>query len=188
MAVSGVGTRLTTAVAVSAAVRDFEQAKTTLAETHKLTPGDNGALLIQEAKRPHRAGDGDDDAKPDQDDDSHPCELAPAYGAATTRLVCGWDAKALASLGPWLTRGATLETSTVDAHFDVHVQPLRPTIAAEKRLFSILLGSMLGGELGPSGVLASSLKPLGETSRTLQTISTRCRSTSRCPIPARRAP
>jgi hypothetical protein len=151
MAVSGVGARLTTAIAVSGAVRDFEQAKATLAETHKLTPGDNGALLIQEAKRPHRAGGVDDDAKPDQDDDSHPCELAPAYGAATTRLVCGWDSKALASLGPWLTRGATRETSTVDAHVDVHVQPLRPTIAAEKRLFSILLGSMLGGGLGPSG-------------------------------------
>ncbi len=154
VAVSGSGARLSALVAVSAAVRDFEQAKTTLAEKHKLAPGENGALLIERLGHPPRqAGDPDDDGKSNEDvDDAHACELAPAYGAAPTRLVCGWDANALAALGPWLTRGATRQTSTYDAHVDVRMQPLRSTIAAERRMFSILLGTVIGGRLGLSGV------------------------------------
>ncbi len=153
VAVSGTGARLTAMVAVSAAVRDFEEARTSLAEKHKLVPGDNGVLLVQRlAHRSHRAGDPDDDGKSAEDsDDVHACELAPAYGAAPTRLVCGWDTNALAKLGPWLTRGATRQTSTYDAHVEVHMQPLRSTIAAERRMFSIVLGTVLGGRLGLSG-------------------------------------
>ncbi len=150
VAVVGAGARLTTMVAVSAAVRDLEQAKTSLSEKHKLTPGDNGALLIHGlGHSPRRADDADDDGR--DGDDGHACELAPAFGAATTRLVCAWDPKALAALGPWLTRGATRQTSTYDAHVDVRMQPLKPTIMAEKRLFSLLLGTVLGGRLGLSG-------------------------------------
>ena len=153
VAVSGAGARMTTMIAVSAAVRDLEHAKTILAERHKLTPGDNGVLVIQRiARSPRRGGDGDNDGRSDEDgDDTHTCELAPAYGAAPTRLVCAWDPKALAALGPWLTRGATRQASTSDAHVDVYMQPLRAAIAAEKRLFSILLGTVLGGRLGLSG-------------------------------------
>ena len=152
VAVSGTGARMATMVAVAAAVRDLEKAKTSLAEKHKLIPGDNGALIIQGLRRsPRRGDDADDDGKGGEDGDGHACELAPAYGAASSRLVCAWDPKALSALGPWLTRGATRQTSTFDAHIDVHVQPLRSTIAAEKRLFSLLLGTVLGGRLGLSG-------------------------------------
>ena len=77
-----------------------------------------------------------------------PASSRLSYGDGAFRLVCADDAKQLAALGPWLTRGATRETSTYDAHVDLRMQPLKATIAAERRLFSILLGTMLGGRLG----------------------------------------
>lgn len=146
MTVAGTGAHLTPAVGASAAVRDLEAAKGALAEHHKLVAGANGALLIQKlARAPHAADESGDSS---DDDDERACELAPAYGDGAFRLVCADDAKQLAALGPWLTRGATRETSTNDAHVDLRMQPLKATIAAERRLFSILLGTMLGGRLG----------------------------------------
>jgi hypothetical protein len=157
VAVSGTGPRLTSALGASAAVRDVEAAKTALAEHHKLVPGGNGALLIEPlARRPHPADDSDDDSS---DEGGHACELAPSYGDGAFRLVCAGDPKELAALGPWLTRGATRESSTYDAHVDVRMQPLKPTISEERRLFSLLLGTVLGGRLGVPGArdLAQSL-------------------------------
>jgi hypothetical protein len=147
--VSGTGAHLTPAVGLSAAVRDLDAAKATLGEHHKLVPGGNGALLLQQLGRPPRpAGESGDSS---DEDEGRACELAPAYGDGAFRLVCADDAKELAALGPWLTRGATRETSTTDAHVDLRMQPLKATIGAERRLFSVLLGTMLGGRVGISG-------------------------------------
>jgi hypothetical protein len=148
--VAGAGTHPSTAVGTSAAVRDLEAAKATLGEHHKLVAGPNGALLIEKlATRPHPGDPGGDSS---DDDGSRACEIAPAYGDGAFRLVCADDAKELATLGPWLTRGATRETSTYDAHVDLRMQPLRTTITAERRLFSVLLGTVLGGRLGLTNV------------------------------------
>jgi hypothetical protein len=145
--VAGAGPHLSKAVGVSAAVRDIEVAKSLVGALHyDLVPGSNGALVIQRAGRHPQASD---DAE-DSDDDANVCELAPASGDAAFRLVCGWDAKALATLGPWLTRGATRETSTNDLHVDLYMQPLRPTLDEERRSLSILLGMMLTGHVAGS--------------------------------------
>lgn len=147
--VSGTGAHVTSSLGASAAVRDMDAAKAALSQHHKLVPGANGALLIEPlATRPHAPDDSNDDSS---DDGGHACELAPAYGDGAFRLVCAGDAKELAAIGPWLTRGATRETSTYDAHVDVRMQPLKSTIAEERRLFSLLLGTVLGGRLGISG-------------------------------------
>jgi hypothetical protein len=147
--VAGTGPRLSSAIGASAAVRDVEAAKSSLAEHHKLIPGSNGALLIQATHAPRAPSGGDDDSS--DDDDVRACELAPAYGDGAFRLVCADDAKELAALAPWLTRGATRETSTVDAHVDLRMQPLKATISQERRLMSMLLGTMVSGRLGLSG-------------------------------------
>ena len=147
--VSGSGPHLTSAIGASAAVRDLEAAKSAIGAHHKLVAGSNGALVITPAERSPRPSGGDDDS--DDDDDANACELAPSYGDAAFSLVCGWDAKELAALGPWLTRGATRESSTFDAHVDLRMEPLKPTITQERRLFSMLLGTVVGGRLGMSG-------------------------------------
>ncbi|HEX4447807.1 MAG TPA: hypothetical protein VH044_13760, partial [Polyangiaceae bacterium] len=153
VAITGGGTHLGTQIAAAGGVRDLEAAKAALGQHYKLVPADNGVLLIQGAGKPGRGGDGPDDQdRSSDDDDSRVCELAPAYGPSATRLVCAWDPKALAALGPWLTRGATRVTTTTDAHVDVRMQPLKPTINEERRLLSILLGTIMGGRLGLSGV------------------------------------
>jgi hypothetical protein len=144
--VTGTGAHLTPSVGASAAVRDLDAAKSAIGEHHKLVPGANGALLIQRLGRHAHAADEPGDSS--DDDDERACELAPSFGDGSFRLVCADDAKQLTALGPWLTRGATRDTSTNDAHVDLRMQPLKATIAAERRLFSVLLGTMLGGRLG----------------------------------------
>jgi hypothetical protein len=145
--VSGSGPHLTSALGASAAVRDVEAAKSAIGAHHKLVAGSNGALVIMPAERAPRPSGGDDS----DDEDDHACEIAPAYGDGAYRLVCAGDAKELAVLGPWLTRGATRETSTFDAHVDLRVEPLKATITQERRLFSMLLGTVVSGRLGMSG-------------------------------------
>jgi hypothetical protein len=156
VAVTGSGPRLNPLFAVAAGVRDLDAAKAALAEHHKLVPGDNGALLIKGVGGHASGGDGPpgqgaDDSNGDSGDDDRICELAPAYGASSTRLVCAEDAKSLAALGPWLTRGATRENPGSDLHVDFRMDPLKPTIVEERRLFSVMLGAMAGGRVGLTG-------------------------------------
>src|SRR6185312_414626 len=114
--VSG-GAHLSATVAVSAGLRDPDAAKATLGEHYKLTPGPNGVLAIEGLGKPkghHGKGKKDEDEDEDDDDSGHPCELAPAYGASPTRIVCGLDTKSLAELGPWLTRTAVRAQSVAE--------------------------------------------------------------------------
>jgi hypothetical protein len=151
--VTGSGARMKDLTAFSAAVLYPDRVKAALAERYKLVPGDNGALLVQGLGRPAHPGDDDsDDGKPSSDDrESRTCELAPAFGAPE-RLVCAMSSKALAELGPWLVRSATRATTTADLHVDVRMKPLQPTIAEQKRLIAMILGSVLGGRIGLSSL------------------------------------
>jgi hypothetical protein len=153
VSVAGAGMRLTPSVAISAGVRDVDAVKASLATRFKLVPGDNGALFIQSLGPSPRP---DDDGRGD-DDDARACELAPSYGAPAMRLVCGFDAKALAILGPWLTRGATRDPAAADAHVALRMEPLKPTIAQERRLLSMLLGTALGRRGDHGGASAREL-------------------------------
>ena len=144
VASNGSGTHTRALVAVSAAVKDVDAAKAALSDRYKLAPGDNGALLIQGlGRRSGNAGADDGDSEGDEGD-HRTCELAPAYGAAPMRIVCGVDAKALSELGPWLTRTATRATSASDLHVDVRMGPLKPTVSGLKRMFSVVAGGALG--------------------------------------------
>ncbi len=148
VAAAGKGMAMSGQVAVSAAVRDPESAKAALAERFKLVPGDNGVLLLRDiAHAPHPA-DGVDEDRSGDDDSRHACELSPAYGSASTRLVCGSDAASLALLGPWLTRTATRAAFASDVHVDVRLEPMKATVREQKRLLSAILGGLLGGHLG----------------------------------------
>jgi len=157
VAVVGSGAKMKDLTALSAAVKDPEKVKAALAERYKLVPGDNGVLVIQGLGKPSREAaddDSDDDGKrgPEDRDTARTCELAPAFGDAPVRLVCGLTPRALTELGPWLTRTATRGSSTGDLHVDVHMKPLQPTIADQKRLIGMILGSVLGGRLGLSSL------------------------------------
>jgi hypothetical protein len=137
-AVSVVGTKKRGAI--SAAVRSMDEAKAAFAK-FKLVPAENGALLIQgleEAADPD--GDGDGDARV--------CELAPAAGAASARLICGDSDEALASLGPWLARTAPRATYPADLHVEARMAPVRPQIEAARRLLPLFAGSALGVKRG----------------------------------------
>lgn len=149
IAVAGSGMQLRPVVAVSAAVKDPDKVKASLADRYKLVPRDNGTTLIQGLGKP--AAKDDDEAQGGSRDDAadteRTCELAPAYGAAPVRLVCGLDPKALSELGPWLTRTATRAPATgADVHVEVRMTPLKPTIEEQKRFLGLLLGRALGGE------------------------------------------
>ncbi len=149
--------------AMSAAVKDPDKVKALLADRYKLLPGDNGTILIEGLGKPqHKAAaeddddDDDDGAKPpasgssgdDGDDGDHrTCELAPSFGDAPVRLVCGVTKKDMTTLGPWLTRTAPRTPATADLHVDVRLEPLKQTITEGKKLASVMLGSVLGSKL-----------------------------------------
>jgi hypothetical protein len=134
---------------VSAAVKDPDRARAALAERFKLVPGDNGVMLLQSLAPASPKAEGDDDK--DDDDEEHSCELAPAYGSAPLRLVCGSAPEALAKLGPWLTRTATRSTSPSSLHADLRMGPLRPLIAKQKRILGLAVGSAIGTRLRAAG-------------------------------------
>jgi hypothetical protein len=159
MSVTGSGDKMKDLTAVSAAVKDPDRVRVSLAERYKLVPGDNGALLIQglgkAAPREDGADDGDDDdGKPSSADaeTARTCEIAPAFGDAPVRLVCGFTPRALAELGPWLLRTAPRASSAADLHVDVRMKPLQAFIAEEKQE---ILGALAGGTGGsPMGAFA----------------------------------
>src|SRR5439155_18787268 len=88
--------------AISAAVKSLDAAKSALAK-YKLVPGDNGSLRVEGLGKVPEA-DGDEEGP------SRVCALAPSFGAASTRLVCGDSQAALDALAPYLTRTASRTT------------------------------------------------------------------------------
>ncbi len=155
IAVEGKGV-LRPAAAVSGAVKDPDRVRASLGERYKLVPGDNGITLIEGlGRRRQGSQDGDDqDADPQDDDETRTCELSPAYGAAPVRIVCGTSRRALADLGPWLTRTAPRAPVAADLHVEVRLAPIKPVIDQQKRFAGLLVTGMLGGGLrsgaGPS--------------------------------------
>jgi len=163
VAVVGSGSHMRDLTAVSAAVKDPDKVRASLAERYKLVPGDNGTTLIQglgrsESQDDDSDDDDDDDQKKsdksggDDADSKRTCELAQSAGDAPVRLVCGWTAKALTELGPYLTRTAARAQSTSDLHADLRMGPLKPTISEQRKLIGMILGGILGGRMGGAGM------------------------------------
>jgi hypothetical protein len=127
--VSQAGFQLHPRAAVSFALRDPAADGTRLAERFKLVPQANGVSLVQTFGT--HPGDRDDDVA-----NLPACEISPAYGPASTRLVCASDAKALDEIGPWLTRTATRSLASADATLNARLQPLRPLLRLGRGLAS----------------------------------------------------
>ncbi len=166
VAVVGSGSHMKDLTAVSAAVKDPDKVRASLAERYKLVPGDNGTTLIQGLGRTESKDDDSDDDDDGDDvqnksdksgdgddaDARRTCELAAAAGDAPVRIVCGFTGKALTELGPWLTRTAPRAQSTSDLHADLRMGPLKPTISEQRKIIGMILGSILGGRMGGSGM------------------------------------
>jgi hypothetical protein len=148
-------------VAASAAIKNPDRARATLAERYKLVPGPNGATLIHGLGQAHDSSD--DSGGGFGDDTERSCELAPAFGSAPVRLVCGLNAQSLAELTPWLTRTATRAAPGADLHADLHLAPLRPFVARQRRLLPLALGTVLGSQsLGKAPVRELLTSAVGE--------------------------
>jgi hypothetical protein len=159
----GSGMRLRNRSAVSVALKDADRAKAVLGERFKLVPGEGGALLMQGLPRrgDPRDGEGGEGAT-GGDGEQRSCEIAPAFGPSPTRLVCGWGTKALAELGPWLTRTATRAATQSELHVELRMLPLRQAIAPQKRLIVALLAGLLGSQIGLPGARAPALSVCGD--------------------------
>lgn len=157
LTVTGTGSRLHEVGALAVALRDADHAKTALAEHYKLTPGDNGVLVLRKNDKASK-----DDADDDADDNERSCEVAPAFGAAATKLVCSFSPKGLSELGPWLTRTAPRKPSSGDLHVDFRMDPLRPTIASERRFFSAILTGVLHPDIAVTSTREAVSSVLGD--------------------------
>jgi hypothetical protein len=130
-------------IAVSVAVRSFEDAKTRLGMKHKLTPGKNGQINVDGIGKSgvSGAGEGRGKGRDDDDDDSETCVLSPASSGA--RLVCG-ERDALDLLSPYLTRTLPRQTWPSDVHLEMTLAALREPLAQVKAMLPVLARSMLG--------------------------------------------
>jgi hypothetical protein len=117
--------------AISAAIKDVETAEAALSQRLKLVEGNNGVRLIRGEGTTH------------DDRNRRACELAPAYGRAPMRLVCGANSAALSELGPWLTRTATRTGSRADLHVELRRPALHVT-PGEKEMVTRAVDGMLG--------------------------------------------
>lgn len=119
--------------AFSAGVRSVEDVKGALASTFNFTPLTNGAFRIEASKTPRRSGDDDD--MPVR---TRPCVLAPAFGTAPARVVCGSKLSAVDQLWPYMVRGATRIAATSDVHMELRADALR-SLFGERTPFAMLM-------------------------------------------------
>lgn len=145
VAVEGEGLSMRPLIAVSAGVRDPEAAKASLSQKYTLVPGPNGVLMIQSQDAQTPSG-GDDDSG-DDSGVKRACELAPAFGAPSTRIVCGegsMAAIAMRELGPWLTRTAPRAAPPDDLSADVRMKPLRRTLEGFRSMGGVAVAQLFG--------------------------------------------
>ena len=125
-------------IAVSVAVRSFDDAKSKLGSKHKLTPGKNGQLVVEGVGR---SAVSEGRGKAEDDDDNASCVLSPASSGA--RLVCG-EPDAIDLLSPYLTRTLPRQTWPSDVHLEMTLAALREPLAQVKAMLPVLARSMLG--------------------------------------------
>ncbi len=119
-------------VAASASIGSMESAKRALSDKFKLVPGENGALLVQDAS-----------GEEDPEGGGRVCEIAPAAGASAARLVCATGAAGLHELAPYLTRTTPRKSVPSDLHVELHLPPVKTYVALARGMMPALLGGML---------------------------------------------
>jgi hypothetical protein len=139
IALAGSGRNTKPLVAVSVAVKSFDDAKAKLGAKHKLTPGKNGQLLVEGVGRSDVSKRGR--REDDEDDDAESCLLAPASSGA--RLVCG-ERDATDALSAYLTRTVPRQTWPSDIHVEVTLNAVREPLMQVRQALPVLARSMLG--------------------------------------------
>lgn len=167
LTMNGVLPDVSSLAAFSVAVKNYEQAKTKLAEHHELATGPDGLVKIDgffkapskpRSKRRRetrsdggRGGRGSASESPDHEERSERsdgCVLAPAQTGA--RLVCGED-DALTALAPYLSRTMPRQTWTSDVHLEVRPDTVRGPLKIGASGIGKSLASLIGG--GSAGAL-----------------------------------
>ncbi len=131
-------------IAVSVAVRSFDDAKAKLSAKHKLTKGKNGQLWVEGIGRAAASdrGRSKEKGEDDGDDEGDSCVLAHASSGA--RLVCG-ERDAVDVLSPYLTRTVPRQTWPSDIHVEVTLAAIREPLGQVRAALPMLARSMLGG-------------------------------------------
>lgn len=125
-------------IAVSVAVRSFDDAKTKLGLKHKLTAGKNGQFFVEGVGRSAVQSKG---PREEDDDDGEGCVLAHASSGA--RLVCG-EREAVDALTPYLTRTVPRQKWTSDVHLEISLAAVREPLTQLRAGLPFLAKSMLG--------------------------------------------
>lgn len=135
-------------IAVSVAVRSFDDAKAKLGAGHKLTPGKNGQLHVEGIGRAAVSAKG---SSREDEEDEETCVLAHASQGA--RLVCG-EKDALELLTPYLTRTVARQTWTSDIHVEMSLAAVREPLQQVRAALPFLAKQILGGTSPALGKLA----------------------------------
>lgn len=152
-------------VAVSVAVRSFDDAKAKLGVKHKLSAGKNGELLVEGIGR--SAVHSKAPREEEQEEDGDTCVLAHASSGA--RLVCG-EREALDALSPYLTRTVPRQQWSSDVHVEMTLSAVREPLLQVRAGLPSIAKSMLGSSSPALGQLieasvAELVDVVGDTSR-----------------------
>jgi hypothetical protein len=162
-------------IALSVAVRSFDDAKAKLGRKHNLTAGKNGQFFVEGIGRSTVQGDGaprsrgkeKDGPRDEDDDDATTCVLA--HASAGARLVCG-ERAALEALTPYLTRTVPRQQWPADIHLEVTLTAIRDQLMQLRAGLPFLARSMLGSPRPALGQLIEAsvnelVDVVGDTSR-----------------------
>jgi hypothetical protein len=117
--------------AFSIGVRNFDQAKAKLGQSHKGTPGSNGSIKFSGIKR----------ANDEDEDEAFGCVLAHAPNGA--RLVCG-EGPGTEALTPYLARTLPREQWPADVHIELRPEPVRGPLDELRGTLPVLMRSFAG--------------------------------------------
>ena len=146
-------------VAISVAVKSFDDANAKLSAKHKATPGKNGEIIIEGVGGGSPAqGKGPRD---EDDDDASTCVLAHAPTGG--RLICSGDRSALEILSPFMSRTLPRQQWPSDAHMEITLAALKEPLAQLRGMLP-LLGRQLLGSSSPaaSKVIEASVNELAD--------------------------
>lgn len=132
-------------VAVSVAVKSFDDARDKLGAKHKLVASTNGDLRIEDM-----GVGGVGKRAPNEDDDNESDACVLTHASAGARLVCG-QGDALEVLAPYLARTLPRQTWPSDLHVEVTLAALREPFAQVRQALPMLARSLAGA---PSPALA----------------------------------
>ena len=131
-------------IAVSVAVRSFDDAKAKLSAKHKLTKGKNGQMWVEGIGRAAASDRGRSKEKGEDDDDDEGETCVLAHASSGARLVCG-ERDAVDALSPYLTRTVPRQAWPSDIHVEVTLAAIREPLGQVRAALPMLARSMLGG-------------------------------------------